>query len=108
MLDMSPGRTPRTVTTLHGTDITLVGSDPSYRHVVAFSIERSDAVTTVSRSLRADTISALGVRSEIDVIPNFLDCADYRRKPAPALRARLRPPHRYAALVIHVSNLRPV
>lgn len=108
MLDMSPGRTPRTVTTLHGTDITLVGSDPSYRRVVAFSIEQSDAVTTVSRSLRADTISALGVRRPIDVIPNFLDCAEYRRRPDAALRARLCPPDRYDALVIHVSNLRPV
>lgn len=108
MLDMSPGRTPRTVTTLHGTDITLVGSDPSYRRVVAFSIEQSDAVTTVSRSLRADTISALGVRRTIDVIPNFLDCAEYRRRPDAALRARLCPPDRYDALVIHVSNLRPV
>jgi N-acetyl-alpha-D-glucosaminyl L-malate synthase BshA len=108
MLDMSPGRTPRTITTLHGTDITLVGSDPSYRRVVAFSIEQSDAVTTVSRSLRADTIAALGVQHEIDVIPNFLDCAEYRRRPDAALRARLCPPDRYDALVIHVSNLRPV
>jgi N-acetyl-alpha-D-glucosaminyl L-malate synthase BshA len=108
MLEISPGRTPRTVTTLHGTDITLVGSDPSYRRVVAFSIEQSDAVTTVSRSLRADTISALGVQREIEVIPNFLDCAEYRRRPDPSLRARLCPPDRYDALVIHVSNLRPV
>jgi N-acetyl-alpha-D-glucosaminyl L-malate synthase BshA len=108
MLDMSPGRTPRTITTLHGTDITLVGSDPSYRRVVAFSIEQSDAVTTVSGSLRADTIAALGVQHEIDVIPNFLDCAEYRRRPDAALRARLCPPDRYDALVIHVSNLRPV
>ena len=108
MLAISPSRTPRTVTTLHGTDITLVGSDPSYRRVVAFSIEQSDAVTTVSRSLRADTMSALGVQREIDVIPNFLDCAEYRRRPDPALRARLCPPDRYDALVIHVSNLRPV
>jgi len=108
MLDSSPGRTPRTVTTLHGTDITLVGSDPSYRRVVAFSIERSDGVTAVSRSLRADTISALGVRRDIDVIPNFLDCEEYRRKPDPDLRARLCPPDRYDALVIHISNFRPV
>lgn len=108
ILDVSPGRTPRTVTTLHGTDITLVGSDPSYRRVVAFSIEQSDGVTTVSNSLRADTVSALGVERGIDVIPNFLDCGEYRRKPDPALRARLCPPGRYDALVIHISNLRPV
>jgi N-acetyl-alpha-D-glucosaminyl L-malate synthase BshA len=108
MLQESPGRTPGTVTTLHGTDITLVGSDPSYRRVVAFSIEQSDGVTAVSRSLRADTISALGVERDIDVIPNFLDCSEYRRKPDPALRARLCPPERYDAAVIHISNLRPV
>ncbi len=108
MLDLSSCRPPRTVTTLHGTDITLVGSDPSYRRVVAFSIEQSDGVTTVSRSLRDDTISALGVRRPIDVIPNFLDCSEYRRKPDPALRERLCPPGRFDALVIHISNLRPV
>ena len=98
---------PRTVTTLHGTDITLVGSDPSYARVVAFSIERSHGVTAVSESLRADTIATLGVRHPIDVIPNFLDCAEYRRQFDPALRARLCPAGT-EALVIHVSNFRPV
>jgi N-acetyl-alpha-D-glucosaminyl L-malate synthase BshA len=100
--------TPRTVTTLHGTDITLVGSDPSYARVVAFSIERSHGVTAVSRSLKADTIAALGIRHEIRVIPNFLDCAEYRRQPDPELRARLCPPDQCDALVVHVSNFRPV
>jgi N-acetyl-alpha-D-glucosaminyl L-malate synthase BshA len=100
--------TPRTVTTLHGTDITLVGSDPSYARVVAFSIEQSHGVTAVSQSLRADTISALGVKHDIQVIPNFLDCAEYRRRPNPDLRARICPPDRYDAVVLHVSNFRPV
>ena len=108
MLDASPGRTPKTVTTLHGTDITLIGSDPSYRRVVAFSIERSDGVTAVSRSLRDDTIEQVGVRGEIAVIPNFLECSEFRRRPDPELRARLCPPDRYDALVIHMSNFRPV
>ena len=98
---------PRTVTTLHGTDITLVGSDPSYARVVAFSIEQSHAVTAVSESLRADTIATLGVRHPIAVIPNFLDCTVYRRRFDPVLRARLRPADT-EALVIHVSNFRPV
>jgi N-acetyl-alpha-D-glucosaminyl L-malate synthase BshA len=98
---------PRTVTTLHGTDITLVGSDPSYARVVAFSIERSHAVTAVSESLRADTITTLGVRRPIAVIPNFLDCGEYRRRFDPALRARLCPAGT-EALLIHVSNFRPV
>jgi N-acetyl-alpha-D-glucosaminyl L-malate synthase BshA len=108
MLDRSPVRAPRTVTTLHGTDITLIGSDPSYRRVVAFSIERSDGVTAVSRSLRADTISSLGVTREIDVIPNFLDCGEHQRKPDPGLRERLCPRGRCDAIVIHISNFRPV
>jgi N-acetyl-alpha-D-glucosaminyl L-malate synthase BshA len=99
---------PRTVTTLHGTDITLVGSDPSYADVVAFSIESSHGVTAVSESLRADTINALGVRRPIKVIPNFLDCSLYERRPDPALRARLCPPDDCGALIVHVSNFRPV
>ena len=98
---------PRTVTTLHGTDITLVGSDPSYARVVAFSIERSHAVTAVSESLRADTMATLGVRHPIAVIPNFLDCGVYRRRFDPVLRARLCPADTEAVL-IHVSNFRPV
>ena len=99
---------PRTVTTLHGTDITLVGSDPSYARVVAFSIEQSHGVTAVSESLKTDTISALGIERDITVIPNFLECADYRRRPDPELRARLCPAGRCDALVLHVSNFRPV
>jgi len=99
---------PRTITTLHGTDITLVGSDPSYARVVGFSIERSHGVTTVSRSLKADTIAALGIQQEIRVIPNFLDCAEYRRQPDPDLRARLCPPNECDVIVMHVSNFRPV
>ena len=99
---------PSTVTTLHGTDITLVGSDPSYAQVVAFSIEQSHGVTTVSRSLKADTIAALGIRHEIQVIPNFLNCSAYQRRFDPDLRQRLAPAERFDALVLHVSNFRPV
>ena len=86
MLDVvTSGRTPRTVTTLHGTDITLVGSDPSYRRVVAFSIEQSDAVTAVSHSLRADTISALGVQRDDRGDPQL---PRLRRVPAAAASRR--------------------
>jgi N-acetyl-alpha-D-glucosaminyl L-malate synthase BshA len=108
---VASGRTvvsPRTVTTLHGTDITLVGSDPSYRRVVAFSIERSHGVTAVSHSLKADTIAALGIQHDIRVIPNFLDCGEYRRRFDPALREQLCPTNHCDALVVHVSNFRPV
>ena len=101
-------RAPRTVTTLHGTDITLIGSDSSFKQVVAFSIERSHGVTAVSESLRRDTIQTLGIRREIEVIPNFLDCAVYRRLPEPALREHLCPAACRDALILHVSNFRPV
>jgi L-malate glycosyltransferase len=98
---------PKVVTTLHGTDITLVGSDHSYAETVAFSIERSDGVTAVSESLRADTYRALGVKRDIHVIPNFLDCGRYRRIESPGLRQRYcgEPGER---LVVHMSNFRPV
>jgi N-acetyl-alpha-D-glucosaminyl L-malate synthase BshA len=99
---------PRIVTTLHGTDITLVGRDPSYAAAVAFSIDCSDGVTAVSDSLKADTYRALHVRAPITVIPNFLDCGRYRRESDPVTRARLCPPDRYDALVLHASNFRPV
>ncbi|HSC15493.1 MAG TPA: N-acetyl-alpha-D-glucosaminyl L-malate synthase BshA [Gammaproteobacteria bacterium] len=101
------GPVPRVVTTLHGTDITLVGSDPSYSEIVAYSIERSDRVTAVSESLAAATHSELCVEREIDVIPNFLDCAAYRRVDAPGLRQRFAHDDE-TKLVIHVSNFRPV
>lgn len=100
-------RVPQVITTLHGTDITLVGSDHSYSETVAFSIDRSDGVTAVSESLRADTYRALQVKQDIRVIPNFLDCRIHRRQPQPALRERfLR--GGYDKLVVHVSNFRPV
>jgi N-acetyl-alpha-D-glucosaminyl L-malate synthase BshA len=102
------GRAPRTVTTLHGTDITLVGSDASFQHVVAFSIERSHGVTAVSESLRQDTIRTLGIRREVRVIPNFLDCGAYRRVTDDSLRHRLCPAAKRQALILHVSNFRPV
>jgi N-acetyl-alpha-D-glucosaminyl L-malate synthase BshA len=96
------------VTTLHGTDITLVGSDPSYAQVVAFSIEQSHGVTAVSESLKQDTERALGVRKDIRVIPNFLDCGSYRRLPEETLRRRFCPKGGAEILVLHVSNFRAV
>lgn len=97
---------PRTITTLHGTDVTILGADPSYRETVAFCIDQSDAVTAVSASLRDDTRRDMPVKSGIVVIPNFLDDHFHRRPPDAQLRAR------YCGagekLVIHISNLRPV
>ena len=101
-------KVPRVVTTLHGTDITLVGSDPSYSQIVAFSIEQSDAVSAVSDSLRTSTYGELGVeRRDIEVIPNFLDCSVHRRRPRPDLRRRFTGDDE-TKLVVHVSNFRPV
>ena len=98
---------PKVMTTLHGTDITLVGSDPSYSEIVAYSIEQSDGVTAVSASLAEATRRQLGVRHEISVIPNFIDCGLYRRRPDALLRKRFVEDDD-TKLVIHVSNFRPV
>ena len=100
------GAVPRVITTLHGTDITLLGSDPSYSETVAFCIDQSDGVTAVSESLRTETVRELGVTREIRVIPNFVDCTANRRREVGVLRARLAP--RNQKLLIHVSNFRPV
>jgi N-acetyl-alpha-D-glucosaminyl L-malate synthase BshA len=97
---------PRIVTTLHGTDITLLGGDRSYSEIVAFSIQESDGVTAVSDSLKSDTYRELGVTRDIRVIPNFLDCSAYKRRDVTALRGTLAPGGE--RIVAHVSNFRPV
>jgi len=102
------GRVPAVITTLHGTDITLVGINPSFAETVRFSIDRSDAVTAVSESLRRDTIDRLRAASPIRVIPNFLDCERFKREFDADLRERLCPKADYDALVVHLSNFRPV
>jgi L-malate glycosyltransferase len=107
LLSAAADRVPQVITTLHGTDITLVGSDHSYAETVAFSIDQSDGVTAVSESLKEETYRMLPVRNDIVVIPNFLDCETYRRTPDPRLRARYCPPG-CEKVVIHVSNFRPV
>jgi N-acetyl-alpha-D-glucosaminyl L-malate synthase BshA len=101
-------RVPKVITTLHGTDITLLGSDPSYSETVAFSIDQSDGVTAVSESLRRDTYEALPIKHEIRVIPNFLECDVHKRRDLPDVRARVCPPEKYDKLIIHLSNFRPV
>lgn len=101
-------RVPKIITTLHGTDVTLVGADPSYSQTVAFCIDQSDGVTAVSESLRAETVRDLVLGADIRVIPNFLDCSHYRYAPNPDLRARLTRNNPTTKLIIHVSNFRPV
>lgn len=93
------------VTTLHGTDITLVGADRSYLPITRFGIQKSDGVTAISQYLRRATCETFGV-CDIEVIPNFVCPADYHRTPDPALRAKLAPPDE--KIIVHVSNFRPV
>jgi L-malate glycosyltransferase len=100
------GTAPRVVTTLHGTDITVLGPDPSYSEIVAFGIEQSDGVTAVSHSLRDDTRRALGVACDIRVIHNFIDCASHERRDATEVRLKLAP--HGEAILVHVSNFRAV
>jgi N-acetyl-alpha-D-glucosaminyl L-malate synthase BshA len=97
----------KVVTTLHGTDITLVGKDPSYFSLTKFSIEHSDRVTAVSEFLRDETHRFFGCDScEIVVIPNFINRAEYFPPASAAARCRLGPvDHR---ILMHVSNFRPV
>lgn len=94
------------ITTLHGTDITLVGKDPSFEPVITFAIEHSDAVTTVSESLRKDTYSHFPVKREIHVVPNFICPEQYQGLKDKRIRERFAP--NGEMLLVHVSNFRPV
>jgi N-acetyl-alpha-D-glucosaminyl L-malate synthase BshA len=97
----------KVVTTLHGTDITLVGSHPSYKSAVEFSINNSDAVTAVSKSLKKQTMESFGIRKEIEVIYNFIELEKY-----PELlheecqRISIASPEE--RILTHISNFRPV
>ncbi len=94
------------VTTLHGTDITLVGNHPFYKPAVTFSINNSDAVTSVSESLRQDTLTHFTINKSIDVIPNFIDLSKLGQQDGPCEREAMAEPHE--RIITHVSNLRPV
>ena len=95
------------VTTLHGTDITLVGQDPSYRSIVKFSIERSDGLTAVSEFLKRETVAAFGCFGcDVRVIPNFINVAHFGRRPDSRHRNALAEPGE--KIIMHVSNFRPV
>lgn len=93
------------VTTLHGTDITLVGQHPSYKHAVEFSINQSDAITTVSESLKYDTLKIFNIKKNIQVINNFIDNTDFINN---TTCQRKQFANTDEKLLIHVSNLRPV
>ena len=105
MRELAGGRLA-VVTTLHGTDITLVGQDQSYLPITRFAIEKSDGVTAVSRYLRDVTIAQFGVRHAIDIVPNFVDGDRYRPDAASDWARGFRRPGE--AILAHVSNFRPV
>ncbi|HLQ76198.1 MAG TPA: N-acetyl-alpha-D-glucosaminyl L-malate synthase BshA [Terriglobia bacterium] len=94
------------VTTLHGTDITLVGNDRSYLPITRFGIEQSDAVTAVSKFLQLRTIEEFGTQRPIEVVPNFVDCNVYDRTANQSLRGRFAEDDE--AILIHISNFRPL
>ncbi len=94
------------ITTLHGTDITLVGTDRSYFPITKFSIEQSDGITSISEYLRQQTETVFGVANEIRVIRNFVNCEQYRPDEQKKRAAVFAPPG--DKLLIHVSNFRPV
>ncbi|MFK7900560.1 MAG: N-acetyl-alpha-D-glucosaminyl L-malate synthase BshA, partial [Cyclobacteriaceae bacterium] len=94
------------VTTLHGTDITLVGKDASYEPVVTFSINKSDSVTAVSESLKQDTLGHFNIKREIDVIPNFIDLKKFAKQRMDHFKTAICPNGEF--LLIHVSNFRKV
>ena len=101
----APRRLPF-ITTLHGTDITLVGSNRSYLPITRFSIEQSDGVTAISSYLQQQTVRDFEIKRPIEVIPNFVNCDLYIRKDDPKLRAKWAP--NGEPILMHLSNFRPV
>ena len=94
------------VTTLHGTDITLVGSHPFYKPAVTFSINHSDRVTAVSESLKQDTLRLFDIKKNINVIPNFIDTEKIKLKGKPCERSLLA--EKEEKILTHISNFRPL
>ncbi len=94
------------VTTLHGTDITLVGKDPGYKPVVEYSINHSDGITSVSKSLRDDTYKNFRITRDIEVIPNFIDFSRFKKTDKDHFKKAIAPGGE--RILIHVSNFRKV
>jgi N-acetyl-alpha-D-glucosaminyl L-malate synthase BshA len=103
---LAPKRRLPFITTLHGTDITLVGTDRSYFPITKFSIEKSDGITSISENLRRQTVEVFGVENEIRVIHNFVNCDLYRPDDIKSGASAYAPNGQ--KLLIHLSNFRPV
>ena len=109
MLAAKPrGRKLPFVTTLHGTDITLVGLDRSYLPITRFSIEQSDGVTAISQYLRERTLREFDIHNNIQVIYNFVNCEMYRRAPQTTQKQREEYAPNGERILVHLSNFRPV
>ena len=104
--EMNGADTLKVVTTLHGTDITLVGQEPSFFPMTRFLIEQSDAVTAVSSFLKRETVEVFGVGQDIEVIPNFVDARVFQPREVASLRKRFAP--QGEKLLLHASNFRKV
>lgn len=100
------GRNVPVITTLHGTDITLVGKDKTYEPVVTFSINESDAITAVSQNLKDETFRSFAIHKDIEVIHNFVDVARFNKKPIDAFRKVVAPNDE--KILVHASNFRKV
>lgn len=100
------GRKVPVITTLHGTDITLVGRDKTYEPVVTFSINESDAITAVSQNLKGETYKSFHINKDIQVIYNFVDVKRFARKPIDAFRKVIAPENE--KVLMHASNFREV
>jgi N-acetyl-alpha-D-glucosaminyl L-malate synthase BshA len=98
------GRLVPVITTLHGTDITLVGRDKTYEPVVTFSINESDAITAVSENLKQETLNHFEIRKEIEVIHNFVDLKRFNKKPLTAFKKVISAHDE--KIVVHASNFR--
>lgn len=94
------------ITTLHGTDITLVGQDPSFEPVIFFSLNNSNAITSVSESLRKDTLKTFKIANDVKVIPNFIRIEDYQNTLETCNRKNFALPNE--KILIHISNFRKV
>lgn len=100
------GKNIPVITTLHGTDITLVGRDKTYAPVVTFSINESDAITAVSQNLRDETFRHFDIKKEIEVIVNFVDVSRFQRKPIDAFKKVIAPGGQ--RVFLHASNFRKI
>jgi len=100
------GRKIPVITTLHGTDITLVGRDKTFAPVVAFSINQSDGITAVSQNLRDETYHIFDIKKEIQVIHNFVDVNRFRKKPIDAFKRVIAP--NGEKILLHASNFRAI